>query len=113
MLVDAQHHNRGLGNACSLSAGKEHGLRSAFRSSTVVRPSIGRPPEARARTTRRPGTCGLQPRARYTLVHVNTLLLQDILAEEKWQKRLTDADRRALSPLFWTHVNPTAGSSWT
>lgn len=40
------------------------------------------------------------------LVHVNTLLLQDILSEEKWQKRLTDADRRALSPLFWTHVNP-------
>lgn len=40
------------------------------------------------------------------LVHVNTLLLQDILADEKWQKRLTDADRRALSPLFWTHVNP-------
>ncbi|MFB6605193.1 Tn3 family transposase [Streptomyces noursei] len=46
-------------------------------------------------------------------MHVNTLLLQDILAEEKWQKRLTDADQRALSPLFWTHVNPTAGSSWT
>lgn len=46
------------------------------------------------------------------LVHVNTLLLQDILSEEKWQKRLTDADRRALSPLFWTHVNP-SGSSWT
>jgi hypothetical protein len=40
------------------------------------------------------------------LVHVNTLLLQDILSEEKRQKRLTDADRRALSPLFWTHVNP-------
>ncbi|MGW8556688.1 Tn3 family transposase [Streptomyces tubercidicus] len=45
------------------------------------------------------------------LVHVNTLLLQDILSEEKWQKRLTDADRRTLSPLFWTHVNPTAGST--
>ncbi|MBB5776897.1 hypothetical protein HD596_003653 [Nonomuraea jabiensis] len=40
------------------------------------------------------------------LVHVFTLLLQDILSEKKWQKRLTDADRRALSPLFWTHVNP-------
>ncbi|MCX4428703.1 Tn3 family transposase [Streptomyces mirabilis] len=40
------------------------------------------------------------------LVHVNTLLLQDILSEEMWQRRLTDADRRALSPLFWTHVNP-------
>ena len=39
-------------------------------------------------------------------MHVNTLLLQDILSEDKWQKRLTDADRRALSPLFWTHVNP-------
>ncbi|MFD9606245.1 Tn3 family transposase [Streptomyces sp. NPDC059970] len=38
------------------------------------------------------------------LVRVNTLLLQDILSEEKWQKRLADADRRALSPLFWTHV---------
>lgn len=40
------------------------------------------------------------------LVHVNTLLLQDILSEEEWQKTLTDADRRTLSPLFWTHVNP-------
>ncbi|MGV9567083.1 Tn3 family transposase [Streptomyces sp. NPDC003480] len=44
----------------------------------------------------------LQP----ALVHVKALLLQDILSEEKWQKRLTDADRRALSPLFWTRVNP-------
>ncbi|MET9506548.1 Tn3 family transposase [Streptomyces sp. NPDC006622] len=35
-------------------------------------------------------------------LHVITLLLQDILTEEKWQARLTDADRRALSPLFWT-----------
>ncbi|MEV0959117.1 MULTISPECIES: Tn3 family transposase [Streptomyces] len=40
------------------------------------------------------------------LVHVTPLLLQDILAKEKWQMKLTDADRRALSPLFWTHVNP-------
>jgi TnpA family transposase len=40
------------------------------------------------------------------LVHVNTLLVQQILADEKWADTLTDADRRALSPLFWTHVNP-------
>jgi TnpA family transposase len=44
------------------------------------------------------------------LVHVNTLLLQEVLQEvlkePKWADRLTDADRRALSPLFWTHVNP-------
>jgi TnpA family transposase len=38
---------------------------------------------------------------------VRTAFICDYLArEEKWQKRLTDADRRALSPLFWTHVNP-------
>lgn len=40
------------------------------------------------------------------LVRVNALLLQEVFAEQKWRKGLTDADRRALSPLFWTHVNP-------
>ena len=40
------------------------------------------------------------------LVHVNTLLLQEVLAEPEWSRRMTDEDRRALSPLFWTHVNP-------
>ena len=40
------------------------------------------------------------------LVHINTLLLQQILAEPEWSERMTEEDRRALSPLFWTHVNP-------
>ncbi|AXQ53197.1 hypothetical protein D0C37_31990 [Streptomyces koyangensis] len=40
------------------------------------------------------------------LVHVNTLLMQQVLADPKWADMLTNADRRALSPLFWTHVNP-------
>lgn len=40
------------------------------------------------------------------LVHVNALLMQEVLADPKWADQLTDADRRALSPLFWTHVNP-------
>ncbi|GAA2276107.1 hypothetical protein GCM10010145_38910 [Streptomyces ruber] len=40
------------------------------------------------------------------LVHVNTLLMQQILADPTWADTLTDAERRALSPLFWTHVNP-------
>lgn len=40
------------------------------------------------------------------LVHLNTLLLQEILAETEWSGRMTDEDRRALSPLFWAHVNP-------
>ncbi|MFE4688018.1 Tn3 family transposase [Streptomyces sp. NPDC056721] len=39
-------------------------------------------------------------------VHVNTLLMQEVLADPKWADKLTDADRRALSPLFWTYVNP-------
>lgn len=30
----------------------------------------------------------------------------EILAEPKWADKLTEADRRGLSPLFWTHVNP-------
>jgi TnpA family transposase len=40
------------------------------------------------------------------LVHINPMLLQRILAEPAWSTRLIDADRRALTPLFWTHVNP-------
>ncbi|MFD9394009.1 Tn3 family transposase [Streptomyces sp. NPDC060000] len=43
---------------------------------------------------------------RSALVHVNTLLVQEVLAEPKWADKLTEADRRGLSPLFWTHVNP-------
>lgn len=40
------------------------------------------------------------------LVHINTMLVERILSEPAWANRLTDADRRALTPLFWTHVNP-------
>lgn len=38
-------------------------------------------------------------------VHVDTLLIRQVLDDPKWADTLTDADRRALSPLFWTHVN--------
>jgi TnpA family transposase len=38
------------------------------------------------------------------LVYVNTLLLQRILADQPIE--LTVEDRRAISPLFWTHVRP-------
>jgi TnpA family transposase len=41
-----------------------------------------------------------------SLVYVNTLMIQQVLAEPEWQGRLTAADRRALSPLKWQHVNP-------
>jgi TnpA family transposase len=39
------------------------------------------------------------------LVHLNTIMVQRILANNEWSARLTDEDRRGLSPLFWTHVN--------
>ena len=41
-----------------------------------------------------------------SLVYVNTLMLQQVLAGQEWQGRLTDADRRGLSPLLWQHINP-------
>ncbi|WP_277815431.1 Tn3 family transposase [Streptomyces sp. PRh5] len=40
------------------------------------------------------------------LVHVNTLLVQQVLAEPAWASRLSDEDRRALTALFWSNVNP-------
>lgn len=40
------------------------------------------------------------------LVYVNTLMLQDVLAEDAWADLLTTEDRRGLTPLFWQHVLP-------
>lgn len=31
--------------------------------------------------------------------------MQQVLADPKWADTLTEADRRALSLLFWTHVH--------
>lgn len=39
------------------------------------------------------------------LVYVNTLMIQDLLADSQWAV-LTAEDRRGLTPLFWTHVLP-------
>jgi Tn3 transposase DDE domain len=33
-------------------------------------------------------------------------ILQRVLDDPEWADRLTLDDRRALSPLFWSHVNP-------
>lgn len=40
------------------------------------------------------------------IVYINTLMIQDLLAEPDWSDILTDHDRRALTPLFWAHVQP-------
>ena len=39
-------------------------------------------------------------------VYINTLLIQEILADPSWRKRLTSEDYRALSPLIHSHFNP-------
>lgn len=41
-----------------------------------------------------------------TLVLLNTLLGQKVLAEPEWADRLTEADLRGLTPLFWSNINP-------
>lgn len=40
------------------------------------------------------------------LVHVNTLLVLTVLETPEFHDRMGADERRALSPLFWTHINP-------
>ena len=40
------------------------------------------------------------------LVYVNTLMIQSVLAQEHWEKRLTARDLQAITPLIFSHVNP-------
>ncbi len=40
------------------------------------------------------------------LVYVNTLMAQEVLSEPEWYQRMTVADWRGLTPLFFGHVNP-------
>jgi TnpA family transposase len=41
-----------------------------------------------------------------SMVYINTLMVQEVLAEEEWTRRLTREDYRGLTPLFYSHVNP-------
>jgi TnpA family transposase len=41
-----------------------------------------------------------------SMVYINTLMMQQVLAEPDWQNRLEPEDLRALSPLIYAHVNP-------
>lgn len=40
------------------------------------------------------------------MVYINTLMIQKILAEPKWKNRLTKEDKRALTPLLHSNINP-------
>ncbi len=60
---------------------------------------------------RRCGGCSTRPQPalhllQSSLVFINTQLLQAVLCDPAWAGRLTEEDRRGLSPLFWSHVNP-------
>lgn len=41
-----------------------------------------------------------------SLVYVNTLMIQQVLAESVWHNRLNDNDLRGITPLIYGHVNP-------
>jgi len=40
------------------------------------------------------------------MVYINTLMIQQVLAERSWANRLTKEDLRALTPLIYAHINP-------
>jgi TnpA family transposase len=41
-----------------------------------------------------------------SMVYINTLMIQRVLAEPAWARRLTKEDKRGLTPLIYGHVNP-------
>ncbi len=41
-----------------------------------------------------------------SLVYINTLMIEQLLSEPLWLNRLTDRDKKALSPLIYAHINP-------
>jgi hypothetical protein len=40
------------------------------------------------------------------LVYINTLMIQEVLSEQKWFDLMESEDLRALTPLVYSHVNP-------
>ena len=40
------------------------------------------------------------------MVYINTLMIQEVLAERTWASRMTTEDFRALTPLIYLHINP-------
>ena len=39
-------------------------------------------------------------------VYINTLMLQQVITESGWLKKMTLEDKRAISPLIYAHINP-------
>lgn len=40
------------------------------------------------------------------MVYINTLMLEQILVESSWLERMSNEDKRAISPLISEHINP-------
>ncbi len=40
------------------------------------------------------------------LVYINTLMIQQVLAEPVWSDRLNTDDRRGITPMIHSHINP-------
>ena len=38
--------------------------------------------------------------------YVNTFFIEDLLQDEHWEKQLGEEDYRALTALFYSHINP-------
>ncbi|MGA5194053.1 Tn3 family transposase [Streptomyces exfoliatus] len=70
--------------------------------STRPRASSGPPARPSPATSDLPRSGPLQS----ALVHVNTLMPQQVLAEPSWAKKLSDEDQRGLTALFWSNINP-------
>lgn len=41
-----------------------------------------------------------------SMVYINTLMVQEMLKEDAWVKWLAKEDYRGLTPLFYSHVEP-------
>ena len=41
-----------------------------------------------------------------SLVYINTLMIQHVLADPQWLSQLQERDLRGLTPLIYAHVNP-------
>ena len=40
------------------------------------------------------------------MVCINTLTMQQVVAQPHWKERLTAVELRAITPLIWEHANP-------
>ena len=40
------------------------------------------------------------------MVYINTLIIQSVLSDPKWDQLLTEEDKRALTPSLYGHINP-------